>query len=228
MSASGVETGCFDSSARISFIGRLRSILHEARVLLRSRADGEERLGMALQLLEPDAVLVDLREDVAVGRARDAEADRAGRAVPRQTDDPDVVREVLAAELRSEAELLRPLEELLLQLRIAERAAGLVARRRQRVVVAGRGELHGLQARLRRRAADDDRDVVRRARRRAEALHLLDEERLEARRVQERLRLLEEMRSCSPSRRPWPRRGTCTPCPASRRCRSAPAGCCRC
>ncbi len=83
-------------------------------------------------------------------------------------------------------------EKLLLELRVAERAAELVARRREGVVVTRRGELDGLQAGLGRRAADDDRDVVRGARGRAEALHLLDEERLEAGGVQERFRLLVE------------------------------------
>jgi len=59
---------------------------------------------VALELLEPEPLRVDLREDVAVGRARDAHSDGAGCAVPRQADDTHVVREVLPAKLRAEAE----------------------------------------------------------------------------------------------------------------------------
>ena len=48
-------------------------------------------------------------------------ADRAGRAVARQPDDADVVGEVLAAELGADAELVRRLEQLRLELDVAER-----------------------------------------------------------------------------------------------------------
>ncbi len=54
------------------------------------------------------------------------------------------------------------------------------------------GELHGLEAHLGRGAADHEGQVVGRAGRRPEGLHLLGQELLEARRVQDRLGLLEQ------------------------------------
>ena len=49
--------------------------------------------------------------------------DRAGRAVARQPDHAHVVAEVLAAELRADPERLGQLEDLLLQLEVAEAVA---------------------------------------------------------------------------------------------------------
>ena len=49
--------------------------------------------------------------------------DRARRAVARQADHAHVVAEVLAAELRADAGLLRELEHLRLELEVAEAAA---------------------------------------------------------------------------------------------------------
>lgn len=43
--------------------------------------------------------------------------------MPGQADDADVVAEILAAELRADADLLRQLEDLLLQLLVAEAVA---------------------------------------------------------------------------------------------------------
>src|SRR5690606_11616621 len=60
----------------------------------------------------------------------------------------------------------------LLELDVAERAAELVARARQVVERAAARELHGLQRRLGGAAADDDREVVRRAGRGAERADL--------------------------------------------------------
>ena len=91
---------------------------------------------IALQLLDPDTVAVDFRLDVAVGGAGDAHADRAGGAVARQTDHPDIVGEVFPAELRAEAEVLRFLQQLLLQLHVAERLTVFVTFGRQTVVIA--------------------------------------------------------------------------------------------
>ena len=130
---------------------------------------------IALQLLDPDTVAVDFRLDVAVGGAGDAHADRAGGAVARQTDHPDIVGEVFPAELRAEAEVLRFLQQLLLQLHVAERLTVFVTFGRQTVVIAGRGQFDGLQRRFRRGAADHKRDVVRRAGGGAESAHLLNE-----------------------------------------------------
>ncbi len=104
---------------------------------------------IVLQLLDPDTVAVDFRFDVTVGGAGDTHADRAGGAVARQTDHPDIVGEVFPAELRAEAEVLRFLQQLLLQLHVAERLTVFVTFGRQTVVIAGRGQFDGLQRRFR-------------------------------------------------------------------------------
>jgi hypothetical protein len=72
---------------------------------------------------------------------------------------------------------------------VAEVAAG----GGQRIEVAGRGELGGLHRELGRRAADHDRQVVRRAGRGAEGPELLVQEGGEAPGVEEGLRLLEQV-----------------------------------
>ena len=66
---------------------------------------GQVLRGIGLELLEEHAVGGDLAERLAVGRARHRERDRARRAVARQADHAHVVAEVLAAELRADAEL---------------------------------------------------------------------------------------------------------------------------
>ena len=76
-----------------------------------------------LELLEIDAVLGDLAEHLAVGRAGHAKPDRQRRAVARHADHPHVVAEILAAELRADAERLRHLQDFLLHLEIAEGVA---------------------------------------------------------------------------------------------------------
>ncbi len=112
----------------------------------------------------------------------------------REAYDPDVVREILAAELGADAELAGLLEQLLLQFHVAERLAMLVALRGQLVVVPRGGELDRLQAGVGTGAADDDGDVIRRAGSRAEGPELADQEFQDAFRGQHRLRLLVEGR----------------------------------
>ena len=112
--------------------------------------------------------------------------------MPRQPDDADVVAEVLAAELGADPERLRQLEHLLLELEVAEPVCGLGSRRREVVEVVRRGVLGGLQRVLRRRAADDHGQVVRRAGRGAERADLLVQELQHPLGVQDRLRLLVE------------------------------------
>ena len=129
-----------------------------------------------VHFFEPNAVAVDFRLDVAVGRARNAHSDGTRSAVARQSDDADVVRQMFAAELCAKPDFMGFLQQFLLQVDVAEGASRLVARRGQRVVVFNRREFHGQQVFLRRSAADDKRDVVGRTGRRAERLHLLHEE----------------------------------------------------
>jgi hypothetical protein len=56
---------------------------------------------IAFQFFKPDPVAVDLRLDVAVGGTRNAHTHGTGRAMPGQTNNPHVQREILAAELRA-------------------------------------------------------------------------------------------------------------------------------
>ncbi len=78
---------------------------------------GQEVRGVGLELLEEDAVGGDLALGLAVGRARDGDRDRQARAVSGEPDDPHVVTEVLAAELRADAELTGELEDLVPRVR---------------------------------------------------------------------------------------------------------------
>ena len=134
---------------------------------------GYETDRIVVQSFEPDTVLIDLTLDVAVRAAGYSEADRAGRTVTGQTDHADIMGEVLAAELGSEPDVAGSLEELLLQLDIAECAAELVTGGRQVVVILGRGELYGLEVGLSRGAAYDECDMIGRAGRSTEAIRKL-------------------------------------------------------
>ena len=91
-----------------------------------------------------------------------------GRAVARQADHADVVAEVLAAELGADPDFAGQLENLFLELDIAEGPRVLVARGRQVVEVAAARELDRLEGGLGGGPADHDRQVVRRAGRGAE------------------------------------------------------------
>ena len=147
---------------------------------------------VGLELLEEDAVGGDLAERLPVRRARHRDRDRARGAVPREAYDAHVVAEVLAAELRADPERLGQLEDLLLQLEVAEAVRGQRALGREVVEVVRRGVLRGLERELRRRTADHHGQVVRRAGGGAERADLLVEELQHPRRVQDRLRLLVE------------------------------------
>ncbi len=121
-----------------------------------------------------------------------ASATGTRRAVARQADDAHVVTEVLTAELRADAERLGEAEHLLFELAVAKAATELVAGSGKRVEVARRRELGGLQRELGRRTADDEREVVRRARGGTERAELLVEPVHQRRGVEQRLRLLEQ------------------------------------
>mmetsp|Transcript_3862 Transcript_3862/g.10983 ORF Transcript_3862/g.10983 Transcript_3862/m.10983 type:complete len:508 (-) Transcript_3862:112-1635(-) len=154
----------------------------------------EEPLWVLLQFLDEDAVVRDLRQHLAVRAAGHPDADRAGGPVPGHPDDADVVDEVLAPELRPDPEAVADLQHPLLPPDVAVGAAVVVALPGEAVEVAGGGQLHGLEAQLRREAPDDDGQVVRGARRRAQRHNLLSEELLQSLGVQQRLRLLVEVR----------------------------------
>ncbi len=161
---------------------------------MRSASVGSGRYvrGVGLELLEEDALGGDLAERLAVGRAGDGDRDRARGAVSGEPDDAHVVAEVLAAELGPDPERLGEREDLLLEVQVPEAVPGLRPARGQVVEVVGGGVLRGLEGVLRRRAADDDREVVRRAGGRPEPADLLAQELQHPRGVEDRLGLLEQ------------------------------------
>ena len=61
---------------------------------------------MAVQLLDPDTVFVDLTLHVTVGRTTDTQTDRTGSAVPRQTDDTDIMKQSFRNEMEKLFEIL--------------------------------------------------------------------------------------------------------------------------
>src|SRR4051812_12756902 len=95
----------------------------------------------------------------------------------RQPDDAHVVAEVLAAELRADAERLRQLEHALFELEVTEPMTGHITARGQRVEITRTRVLRGFNGVLRAGATDDNRKVVRRTRRGAERPDLLIQER---------------------------------------------------
>src|SRR5665647_3011718 len=95
-----------------------------------------------------------------------------------EADHADVVAEVLAAELRADAEVAGQLENLLLKRDVPESSSrGRRSFARQLVEVFGAGVFSCLQSELGAGAADHDGQVIGRARSRAKGAQLLVEER---------------------------------------------------
>ena len=153
---------------------------------------GHEPCGVRLELFQEYACRRDFAEYLPVGGARHADADRTGSAVTSQADDPDVVAEILTAELCANAEALRHLVDLGLEFEIAESLAVLVAARRQGIEVTAARELHHLHGELGRRAADDDGQVIGGTGRRPQRFHFLLEEAHHGIGVEQGARLLEQ------------------------------------
>ena len=129
-----------------------------------------------VHLLQPDTVLVDLSLDVAVGRAAYTHTDRAAGTMTRQTDDTDVVSQVLTTKLCTQANFVSLIEELVLQVDVAEGTTSLITCCRQLIIVLDRSQLHGKEVLLGRSTTYNECDVVRRTCCCTEALHLLNEE----------------------------------------------------
>ena len=89
---------------------------------------GNQFSRIGVHLLQPDAVSIDLGLDVAVCRTADAHADRTRGTMTGQTDDADVVSQGLAAKLGAQANLVSLVEQLLLQVDVAEGTTRLVTR----------------------------------------------------------------------------------------------------
>jgi len=94
----------------------------------------------------------------------------------RQTDDTDVVSQVLTTKLCTQANLVSLIEELVLQVYVTEGTTGLITCCRQFIIVLDGSQLHGEEVLLSRSTTDNECDVVRRTCSCTEALHLLNEE----------------------------------------------------
>ena len=140
---------------------------------------GDELGRIGIHLFDPHSVRVDLALDVAVRRTADSHAYRAAGTVARKADDTDIVGQILASELCTESYSGGRVEQFPLKVRVTEGTAGLVARRRQAVVVFDAGELDGQEVLFRARPSDHEGDVVGRAGCGTKALHLVDQERKE-------------------------------------------------
>ena len=98
---------------------------------------GYQFAGIVVQFLNPYTVFVYLCLYVAVGRAAHAEAYRTTCTVARQAYHAYVVRKVFAAELCAEAYLVCFVQQLLLQVDIAEGTSCLVSRCGKVVIIVG-------------------------------------------------------------------------------------------
>ncbi len=153
---------------------------------------GEQAARIAVHLFDEQAVSGDFGLDVAVSRAGNGHAERAGCAVAGQADDADVVGKVFTAELGTDAEVLGCLLQFLFQLDITEGLAVIIADRWQIVELLGSCQLDGLHDCVGRGAADDEGEVVRGTGCGAESFHLGDQVVKELLRGEQRLGLLEE------------------------------------
>ena len=94
-----------------------------------------------------------------------------------QTDDTDVVSQVLTTKLCSKTNLMSLFKELLFEVEVAESTSCLVASSREIVVILDTSELNSEEVLLCRSTTNHEADVVWRASSRSKALHLLNEER---------------------------------------------------
>ena len=186
--------GYLESAARISCIGRLRSIRTTSPPSLVLVEIGKILRRIMLELFEEHAVAGDLAH--------------AWRSAEHETPSPIGSEAPWRGSLitrTSWQKYLPPncaptpsdwviLWMSLLHVEVAEGVAVRRARRRQGVEIAGRGELHRLHREFRRGAADDDGEMIGRARRGAEREHLLLQEGEHAVAGEDRRRRLEQER----------------------------------
>ena len=222
---SRVLIGYCDRVRRISSIGRVEIDRTTSPPSVGCVDLGQEARRVGLELLEEDAVGGDLAEDLAVGRARDADADRQAGAVARQADHAHVVAEILAAELRADAEAAGQLEHLLLEIAVAIGLAVVVALASAACRDSGSSRAspssNSSRPRCRRSRSPGDRAGRPRCRgcgssRRGISAAISGSAPPSS---------ADRESSCWPSRRPWRRTGICTRRRARHRGRSAPAGC---
>jgi hypothetical protein len=118
-----------------------------------------------------------------------------GQEAPcRGPDHPRVQAEPLAAELGPQPDIARDFERLGLERKVPEGVAARTALRGQAVQIARRSQFDGLQVQLGRGPADDEGQVVGRAGRSTQGLHLGAHELGQGLRVQDRRGFLEKKR----------------------------------
>src|SRR5690554_374962 len=147
---------------------------------------------MLFESFEKDAFRRNERLCLAVSGAGDAETDRQGACVTWQADDPDVMAEVLPAELGAHTQLPSDGEHLLLQRAVAKSASSLVALLWQPIKGSATGQLDRLQGLLGGKAPDDDGKMIGRTGRGSKGRDLFRQEGSHLLRTQKRCGLLEE------------------------------------
>ena len=198
VSESRVFTGCFDSSARISGIGRVRSTCTTSSAeetdsfssVVSGRYDAGSRSSSSRNT--PSAVILPSAcrsAEHETARATGHEAPCRGSRTTRTS-----WQKYLPPNCAPIPKLCVSSEDLLLELEVAEPVRVHRAGGRQVVEVVRGGVLRGLQRVLRRRAADDHRQVVRRAGGGPQRADLLVEELQHPLGVEHRLGLLEQER----------------------------------
>ncbi|SUV47206.1 Uncharacterised protein [Bacteroides eggerthii] len=145
---------------------------------------------IAVELFNPDTFFIDFTLDVTVCRAGNAQTDRTGSTMTRQTDDTHIVSQILAAELCAKTNLMSLCQYLLLQFHVAESTTELITGSRQVVIEVSGRQFHRQQVLLCRSAADDECNVIGRTSSRTQRLYLFDEERNQCFGVQYSLGLL--------------------------------------
>ena len=151
---------------------------------------GEEARRITLEFLDKDPFGRNLGKRLPVGRTGHTDSDGAGRAMPWQPDDPYIVTVVFPAELRTDTQVPRDLQDLHLPFGVAPGMAKFVALRRQAVKRPDRGLLDRFQRCFGRRAANHHREVIGRACRGAQIEYRRADELAKRLRVQHRLGFL--------------------------------------
>ena len=93
----------------------------------------------------------------------------------RQANHADVVSEVFTTKLRAQSKILRFDQQFFFQRHIAERLTVLIPFRWQFVIVFSGSQFHRFKVSFRRRSANNERNMIRRTRRRTQRAHFLNQ-----------------------------------------------------
>ena len=148
---------------------------------------------IAVELFNPDTVLVDFTLDVTVGRAGNAQAYRTRSTVTRQTDNTYIMSQILTSELCTKTNSVSFFQHFFLQLYITECTAEFVTRSRQVVIEMSGSQFHSQQVFLGRCTADNECDMIRRTCSRTQRFDFLNKERHKCTGIQNSFRFLIEI-----------------------------------